>query len=36
MADEQCREYKLDALPKPETVRKVRLQDVEANAAVSG
>jgi hypothetical protein len=29
MADEQCREYKLDALPKPETVRKVRLADVE-------
>jgi hypothetical protein len=29
MADEACREYKLDALPKPETVRKVRLQDVE-------
>jgi hypothetical protein len=29
MADEQCREYKLDALPHPETVRKVRLQDVE-------
>lgn len=31
MADEQCREYKLDALPKPETVRKVRLQDIEEN-----
>ena len=29
MADEQCREYKLDALPHPETVRKVRLQDVD-------
>lgn len=29
MADEQCREYKLDALPKPETVRRVRLQDVD-------
>jgi hypothetical protein len=29
MADEACREYKLDALPHPETVRKVRLQDVE-------
>lgn len=28
MADEQCREYKLDALPKPDTVRKVRLQDI--------
>lgn len=31
MADEACREYKLDALPHPETVRKVRLQDVEEN-----
>ncbi len=30
LADEQCREYKLDALPHPETVRKVRLQDVDA------
>ncbi len=29
LADEACREYKLDALPKPETVRRVRLQDVE-------
>lgn len=29
MADEKCREYKLDALPHPETVRKVRLADVE-------
>jgi hypothetical protein len=29
MADEACREYKLDALPHPETVRKVRLQDVD-------
>jgi len=29
MADEQCRDYKLDALPHPETVRKVRLQDVD-------
>lgn len=29
LADEQCREYKGDALPKPETVRKVRLQDVD-------
>ena len=29
MADEQCREYKLDALPHPEAVRKVRLADVE-------
>lgn len=32
MADEQCREYKLDALPKPATVRKVRLQDIEEAA----
>jgi hypothetical protein len=32
MADEACREYKLDALPKPETVRKVRLQDIEESA----
>ncbi|MGH3402465.1 MAG: hypothetical protein ACRDRJ_08140 [Streptosporangiaceae bacterium] len=29
MADEQCRDYKLDALPHPETMRKVRLADVE-------
>lgn len=29
LADEACREYKLDALPHPETVRKVRLADVE-------
>ena len=29
LADEKCREYKLDALPHPETVRKVRLQDVD-------
>lgn len=29
LADEACREYKLDALPHPETVRKVRLMDVE-------
>jgi hypothetical protein len=29
LADEQCREYKSDPLPKPETVRKVRLQDVD-------
>lgn len=29
MADEQCREYKLDALPKPDTMRKVRLQEVD-------
>jgi hypothetical protein len=29
LADEKCREYKLDALPHPETVRKVRLADVE-------
>lgn len=28
LADEQCREYKLDALPRPETVRKVRLAEV--------
>jgi hypothetical protein len=28
LADEACREYKGDALPHPETVRKVRLQDV--------
>lgn len=28
LADEQCRDYKGDALPHPETVRKVRLQDV--------
>jgi hypothetical protein len=32
LADEQCREYKLDALPKPATVRKVRLQDIEESA----
>ena len=30
MADEACRDYKLDALPHPETVRKARLQDVGA------
>jgi hypothetical protein len=29
LADEACRNYKLDALPHPETVRKVRLQDVD-------
>lgn len=29
LADADCREYKLDALPHPETVRRVRLQDVE-------
>jgi hypothetical protein len=29
MADEDCRDYKGDALPHPETVRKVRLQDVD-------
>ena len=29
LADEECRNYKHDALPHPETVRKVRLQDVE-------
>jgi len=28
IADEDCRNYKGDALPHPETVRKVRLQDV--------
>lgn len=28
MADEECRDYKGDALPHPETVRKVRLADV--------
>ena len=28
MADEECRNYKGDALPHPETVRKVRLADV--------
>ena len=28
LADEQCREYKLDALPKPETVRRVRLTEI--------
>jgi hypothetical protein len=28
LADEQCREYKLDALPPPETVRKMILQEV--------
>lgn len=27
LADEQCRDYKLDALPHPETVRKARLED---------
>ena len=29
LADEECRNYKGDALPHPETVRRVRLQDVE-------
>jgi hypothetical protein len=29
MANDQCREYRGDPLPKPETVRKVRLEDVE-------
>jgi hypothetical protein len=29
LADEMCRHYKGDALPHPETVRKVRLQDVD-------
>lgn len=28
MADTDCRDYKLDALPKPDTMRKVRLQEV--------
>lgn len=28
-ADEACREYKLDALPHPETVRRFRLQEIE-------
>lgn len=28
LADEQCRDYKLPALPAPETVRRVRLEDV--------
>lgn len=28
LADEACREYKLDALPKPETVRTLRLEEV--------
>lgn len=31
LADEKCREYKSDALPHPETVRKVRLADVGAD-----
>jgi hypothetical protein len=29
LADEACRNYKLDSPPRPETVRKVRLADVE-------
>lgn len=29
MADQDCREYRGDALPHPETVRKVRLEDVD-------
>lgn len=29
LADEACREYKLDALPHPETVRRLRLAEVE-------
>lgn len=33
MADEECRNYKLDALPHPETVRKVRLVDVAEETA---
>jgi len=33
LADDQCRDYKLDALPHPETIRKVRLADVEAVTA---
>jgi hypothetical protein len=32
MADEACREYKGDPLPRPETVRKVQLVDMEAGA----
>lgn len=32
LADEQCREYKLDALPHPASVRRVRLADVEEPA----
>jgi hypothetical protein len=32
MADEDCRNYKGDPLPHPETVRKVRLADVEEPA----
>ena len=28
MADEKCREYKLDALPHPETVRRLRLDEL--------
>lgn len=32
IADEECRNYKHDALPHPETVRKVRLQDIEESA----
>jgi hypothetical protein len=30
VANDQCREYKLDALPKPGQVRKVRLADIPA------
>lgn len=30
LADEECRHYRHDPLPHPETVRKVRLADVEA------
>jgi hypothetical protein len=29
LADEECRNYKHDSLPHPETVRKVRLEDVK-------
>lgn len=30
LADEECRNYKGNALPKPDSVRKVRLQDVDS------
>jgi hypothetical protein len=36
MADEACRDYKGDALPHPETVRKVRLADVAAEETADG
>ena len=35
LADEECRNYKHDALPHPETVRKVRLQDIPADQEVT-